>query len=590
MKTNKQYIIVGMMLSFIVVAGLVGFVIAQEPVSITTEYTKTITTDLSPFIKDDFNPKYGVITLVSSKDGKMAEYSLTSTTESIVDIEMQGKATLYQDGTLFDDISFKSMTGDAVNLKQGLYYTLVIKDNFVDVPDTFKKQCEPTLDNKSEYCYNVTVTYKKENQPISTWEVYNKEIKVPGDYSWKFIGKRSIGQTVDVMPVKSGKEFKEWVQYNTSFLSYQTVTITGVIPANWTQEFTITKPSNMSSDCSDIRWVDLTNTTEIGHRNVVCNTTTMTEHVFLNNNNSIYLYYQNTSAVTTTSKWRNAYQCGDDFEDNTLVNISIATGAGTLSVANGVLNITHVSGGYDGWKCDNFVNAQNITIYAKTKSTQNGNEWYFQNNATGGGSGFDQNHASHFIHFYEGVSYAGHAGQTNQNSALSTGDAVNVWYQQKIVQNGTAYSINITDGATGLTQLSNGYWTRTSSNYGTRATQMVGALNSFDSTNKGSTDWYYVMPMQSAMPTASFSTESQNTLPIILNIIGKVVDSTGNIVSGATVLILNSTGTNIANTTSNTTGDWRYSFTNATIVNYTIIGYNPANISQGGNAYPFFNA
>jgi hypothetical protein len=77
---------------------------------------------------------------------------------------------------------------------------------------------------------------------------------------------------------------------------------------------------------------------------------------------------------------------------------------------------------------------------------------------------------------------------------------------------------------------------------------------------------------------------------VYLNITGKVVDSNYQIVPNATVLILNSSGSLITNTTSNESGDWRYEFINGSLVNYTIAGYNPFNISQGGNIYPFINA
>ncbi len=75
---------------------------------------------------------------------------------------------------------------------------------------------------------------------------------------------------------------------------------------------------------------------------------------------------------------------------------------------------------------------------------------------------------------------------------------------------------------------------------------------------------------------------------IVNNLVGRVLTFGGEIIDGATVLILNATGSLIASVTSNSTGDWMYPWS-TDIVNFTIVGYNGDNISQGGNAYPFIN-
>jgi hypothetical protein len=87
-----------------------------------------------------------------------------------------------------------------------------------------------------------------------------------------------------------------------------------------------------------------------------------------------------------------------------------------------------------------------------------------------------------------------------------------------------------------------------------------------------------------------FNVEGNIVVPVVLNITGQVRDGSNNLISNATVLILDKNGNLITKIASNASGDWRYAFTNGTIINYTIVGYNPNNISQGGNAYPFFTA
>ena len=69
---------------------------------------------------------------------------------------------------------------------------------------------------------------------------------------------------------------------------------------------------------------------------------------------------------------------------------------------------------------------------------------------------------------------------------------------------------------------------------------------------------------------------------------GKVLTSAGAVINGASVFIYNITGNLIGNTTSNASGDWVFAYTEQ-VINFTAVGYNSANISQGGNAYPFIN-
>ena len=92
---------------------------------IDTSFDAKITSDMSSFIKQDV-PKYGIITLSSSKTGKIIEYSLTEVNEGLINLHMRGKATLYSDGSLFDDTNFKTKAGDLSSLKSAKYFILKI--------------------------------------------------------------------------------------------------------------------------------------------------------------------------------------------------------------------------------------------------------------------------------------------------------------------------------------------------------------------------------------------------------------------------------------------------------------------------------
>jgi hypothetical protein len=74
-----------------------------------------------------------------------------------------------------------------------------------------------------------------------------------------------------------------------------------------------------------------------------------------------------------------------------------------------------------------------------------------------------------------------------------------------------------------------------------------------------------------------------------LSIAGKVLDNNNNNIANAVVIILNGTGGYVGQTISNASGSWDYTSSEYSIINYTVMGYNPNNVSQGGNAYPFIS-
>ncbi len=273
--------------------------------------------------------------------------------------------------------------------------------------------------------------------------------------------------------------------WNISWGKRMIISFNGTINQNWTQEFFFNKPSSMDENCNDIRWLNSAQTSELGHRNVVCNSSTVIEHVFLNDNGTIYFYYNNSDAVTT-SKWRNAYQCGDDFEDNLFPNIS-AVNIPTLSVANGILNTIH-SGGPPtvGWICANSINYQNYTYYIAGKSTQNGFGQYFRWQQDGNivslkSYTIDRNAASGMIHFYP------------LGTAFTYGSSTDTWYNQTTIVNGSNYSLSI-NKVFAISFLDTSYMAENSA---------VGVYLSLDS-GKGSTDWYYVMPTMNIMPVVNY--------------------------------------------------------------------------------------
>ena len=145
-------IMIGLMIIFIEIQGVSA--LELNPFA----DTKTFTAD----------GKWGTITINSNfmwiDTGKVAEYSLTSTSEGVIELTMNGIATIYKEGTLFDDVNY-----GGASLKSGNYYLWAAKDNYVEIPDTYKKICNEVEKNGTQYCQNVVATYEKENQPSYSW-------------------------------------------------------------------------------------------------------------------------------------------------------------------------------------------------------------------------------------------------------------------------------------------------------------------------------------------------------------------------------------------------------------------------------------
>ena len=184
---------------------------------LTTTQSKVTTAQMSNYVKEDFNSKYGVITLTNKFSDKIAEYSLTKNTEyCIINCEAEGRVTLYSDGVLFDEVKFITLKGADTSIKSSEYllfdgYT----DNFVIVPDTYKDVC--VIDNTNatgiKICNQEVNTTKLVNQPIENWIKYDGSVLRAGDYRWKIKGVKDKSQSVDFIPIREKAEFTEWATW-----------------------------------------------------------------------------------------------------------------------------------------------------------------------------------------------------------------------------------------------------------------------------------------------------------------------------------------------------------------------------------------
>lgn len=218
----KKLIIISLMIGLILIAlaGRVSADMSFNPFDTRKSFETTPTDDMSQFIKDDFNSKYGVIrlseTILWITSDKIAEYSLTDNTDyCLSSCEAQGRVTLYKDSTIFDDVKFTTLWGRDTNIKKYEYDLFDgYEDVVVQVPIEWKEVCAK-YDEKA--CWQEPSAWKNEIQQQEVWKAYDGRELPAGDYRWKIKGTKEPWESIDFIPIKNSKEFSEWATWQASF-------------------------------------------------------------------------------------------------------------------------------------------------------------------------------------------------------------------------------------------------------------------------------------------------------------------------------------------------------------------------------------
>jgi hypothetical protein len=261
-----------------------------------------INADVNDFLKEDFNSKYGTIRLSKSifwfESDKLAEYSLTKNTEQcLIDCSAEGKAVLYSDGKLFEDLYFLNKKGSRTDVEA----KYLIKEN-------------------------------------GEWVDYQGQILKAGNYEWKIEGKKKPNQAVDFIPVVRGKSLDEWAWWDSDWNFKKEVSnLTGNISV-----FIVDYDANMNADFSDLIFVDSSETIELNYtiENKVNESYALVRLQNLNFNIS-YMYFRNIF-VSSTSNAYNTY-----FKPVSVYYIDEGTGTSTKDQIGSLYNGTISGGG--GW-------------------------------------------------------------------------------------------------------------------------------------------------------------------------------------------------------------------------------------------------
>jgi hypothetical protein len=328
---------------------LISFASALEinPFADSKSFTTELKQDTSSFLVEDFNSKYGIVTINSNfmwvESGKVAEYSLTSNTEvCLIDCEAHGKAILYTDGLLFEDTLFKDDSGKdvAISFK---YYIKGTESYEVNTPE-YKEVCGTVTNKNGTYnkCTSELSGVKTETKTREIWNEYKGEELKAGDYEWKLIGKKPLDVSVDFIPIKSSKELSEWAWWVADWGNYKEVKVqesSGNDWVNYSVLLTVPYADGMNADFSDLRFSDSSLLKELPYY-VEFKTDSTSASVWVktdltkNVNTSVYMFYNNTLAATKSNR-TTAFIFDDDAVKDRTGEYSYMGGGGTFAWGSG---------------------------------------------------------------------------------------------------------------------------------------------------------------------------------------------------------------------------------------------------------------
>lgn len=312
--------------------------------------------DMSDFIKEEFNTDYGVIRISKTffwiETDKIAEYSLIANTEQcFIDCESRGKATLYGDGNLFEDLIFKTIDGRQVDLNAE-YYTKELVEYEVITP-IYNETCTEVYDSKNDttstVCTSKWVEDLKEIRIKEVWNKYNGEVLTAGDYEWKIKAKKFPTQVVDFVPKAYGIELDDWAWWDGDWAYKQEIKIqenTGNAWSNYSVYLNITYDDNMLVNFSDLRFTDSGESFELPYyieSKIDSNSAKVWVKTPLtaSDNTSIYMYYSNPSVTTTSNQTISFLWDDTGVKDRTAEytisgGCNFAWGSGVYTIANGL--------------------------------------------------------------------------------------------------------------------------------------------------------------------------------------------------------------------------------------------------------------
>lgn len=245
----------------------------------------------------------------------LAKYRLTYNTEQcLINCYAEGEVNLLTPAKLFDSIFFKDKESKTKNINSNLF--LIINNSYtIKVPE-YKEVCDKNLSCSQEQIGTKDVLYYQEDKVK-----YNGQVLPIGNYKWKIEGNKNVRDNIDWIGNSMGVSLDSWAWWSNNWSRKQVINIFTNLSSVQNQSvlINVTYNSAMKTDFGDLRFLDSSETQEIGYwfYNDTCitgnscqiwlNVSTLTNTV----NKTYYMYYNN-SGASTTSSISQAFLYGDN--------------------------------------------------------------------------------------------------------------------------------------------------------------------------------------------------------------------------------------------------------------------------------------
>jgi len=290
---------------------------------------------------DKDNGKYGKISIINSfgLGSTLAEYELlTNTDQCLINCEATGTAKLYNSGTLFEDVNFYDSFDDSKQMTSSQFYILTEFETDLITPK-YKEVCSETTNGT--IC--IQENYKNTTTKVTNyeWVEYDYETLDKGTYDWKLVATKRIDQNIDWIAESQGVEFSEWAWWDSSWTTKKELTVTGGSATldNFTIYVEVGYEASMVANFSDIRFVDISETTELVYEMAWQNGTDAGFWVKVPTlavgENTLFMYYANAVAPSTSNPvnaWDDYYYGVYHFEGNALDSKGNVDGTNVNSV------------------------------------------------------------------------------------------------------------------------------------------------------------------------------------------------------------------------------------------------------------------
>ncbi len=290
---------------------------------------------------------------------------LKNTDQCLIDCSATLEGEFFERRSLIDAIKLKDIEGNLVTSIDLSFNIGQYKDIEYNIP-IYEEVCEEIITNLTNstiniVCNNIEIDSYIEVRNELIWNNYEGE-EVIGYFQLEINAKKNPNQKVDWIIEVFGEELTAWIWWNSDWNFKRLINLTSNV-GNFSYLETITYDAGMKSDFGDLRFLDYaTETVELNYTiESFISSTSAIVRVFSMGEDSIYMYYGNIAASTTSSSFNTHFKPISYYfldESSGVVIDSIGNNSGTNNGATP--NVTgYIATAYDFDGTNDYINLGN---------------------------------------------------------------------------------------------------------------------------------------------------------------------------------------------------------------------------------------